>query len=38
LCCPACGKSQVRRLISCASTLSGIGGRLCLGSTSSRFS
>jgi len=36
--CPACAKEQVRKLVSCASTLSGTAGGLCSGSASSRFS
>ena len=36
--CPACEKQQVRKLVSCASTLSGSAGGLCSGSSSSRFS
>jgi putative FmdB family regulatory protein len=38
LCCPACGKEQTRKLVSCAGKLSGGFGGLCSGSTSSRFS
>ena len=36
--CPACGKEETRKLVSCASTLSGGPGGLCSGITSSRFS
>jgi len=36
--CPACGKKEIRKLVSCASTLSGGLGGLCSGGTSSRFS
>jgi putative FmdB family regulatory protein len=36
--CPACGRLEVRKLVSCASTLSGSGGGLCSGGTASRFS
>lgn len=35
--CPACGTPQIRKLVSCASTLS-IGGGLCTGAGASRFS
>lgn len=36
--CPACDAEQIRKLISCASTLSGAAGGLCSGISSSRFS
>jgi hypothetical protein len=36
--CPACGKEEIRKLVSCASTFNGGFGGLCSGITSSRFS
>jgi putative FmdB family regulatory protein len=36
--CPDCGKPEARKLVSCASTLSGGAGGLCSGGASSRFS
>jgi putative FmdB family regulatory protein len=36
--CPACGTERIRKLVSCASTLSRSAGGLCSGSASSRFS
>jgi putative FmdB family regulatory protein len=36
--CPACGRREIRKLVSCASTLSGSGRGLCSGGTASRFS
>ncbi len=36
--CPACGTPQVRKLVSCASTLSGTGGGLCASAGTSRLS
>jgi putative FmdB family regulatory protein len=35
--CPACGAPQIRKLVSCAGTLS-ISGGLCSGAGASRFS
>jgi putative FmdB family regulatory protein len=36
--CPGCGKEHVRKMVSCASTLSGGLRGLCSQSASSRFS
>ncbi len=36
--CPACGAQQIRKLVSCAGTLSGNGAGLCSGAGASRFS
>jgi putative FmdB family regulatory protein len=36
--CPACGTPQIRKLVSCAGTLSISGGGLCAGAGASRFS
>lgn len=36
--CPCCGGKDIRRRVSCASTLTGGGKSLCGGSGASRFS
>jgi putative FmdB family regulatory protein len=36
--CPACGAPQVRKLVSCAGTISSAGGGFCSSAGASRFS
>jgi putative FmdB family regulatory protein len=36
--CPACGREEIRKLVSCANTLGGGLGGLCASGSSSRFS
>jgi putative FmdB family regulatory protein len=36
--CPVCGAQQIRKLVSCAATLSGAGSGLCSSGGASRFS